>query len=242
MTKRPEQPHTVHSFDDELNHIRSLVHKTGTLAGQQILAAVDVMARRDVDGAVAVAMADAEIDQLQAEAERAAITFIGRRAPMADDLREIISAIKIAGELERVGDYAKNIAKRVPVIAETAPVEPAIIIPEIAKLVVQMIDDAIAAYIDRDPNLAVEVIQRDRMVDDFYNSLFRSLLVYMIENPQQTTQSAHLLFVAKNLERVGDHATNIAELVYYSATGKVATSRPHTAGTAYESVSSSVQS
>ncbi len=119
-----------------------------------------------------------------------------------------------------------------PVIAETAPVEPAIIIPEIADLVVGMIDDEIKAYRERDVELALQVVQRDQAVDDFYNSLFRSLLVYMIENPQQTTQSAHLLFVAKNLERVGDHATNIAEMVYYSVTGQLAANRSADAGLA----------
>lgn len=236
MTEQPGQRHTLHSFDEELDRIRGLVRETSELAGKQIIAAVDAMVRRDLGDAVAITLADERIDQLQAEAEQQAISTIGRRAPLADDLREIISAIKIVGELERVGDYAKNIAKRVPVIAETAPVEPAIIIPEIARLVVQMIEDAIRAYIDRDAELATHVIQRDRSVDDFYNSLFRSLLVYMIENPQQTTQSAHLLFVAKNLERVGDHATNIAEMVYYSATGQMIASRARGAGTAYEPV------
>lgn len=225
MTDQPGQRHTIHSFDEELNRIRDLVQEAGVLAGRQILDAVHAMVRRDQDEAIKIALADERIDQLQIETEQQAIATISRRAPMADDLREIISAIKIAGELERVGDYAKNIARRVPVIAETAPVEPAIIIPEIAKLVVRMIDDALKSYKNRDAELAMNVIQRDRSVDEFYNSLFRSLLVYMIENPQQTTQSAHLLFVAKNLERVGDHATNIAEMVYYSATGTMIASR-----------------
>jgi len=241
MTEQSGPRHTLYSYDDELNRIRHLVRQSGELAGKQILAAVDAMVRRDLDAALAITLADERIDQLQAETEQQAISTIGRRAPMADDLREIISAIKIAGELERVGDYAKNIAKRVPVIAETASVEPAIIIPEIAKLVVQMVDDAIRAYIDRDAELATHVIQRDRAVDDFYNSLFRSLLVYMIENPQQTTQSAHLLFVAKNLERIGDHATNIAEMVYYSATGALISARERPPGSAYQAVTAPTQ-
>ena len=239
MTEIIGSRHTLHSYDDELTRIRELVSQTGELAAKQVLAAVDAMMHRDLDAAVAIVLADERIDQLQAEAEQQAISTIGRRGPMADDLREIISAIKIAGELERVGDYAKNIAKRVPVIAETAPVEPAIIVPEIARLVAQMIDDTMRCYMERDTERAINVIQRDRAVDEFYNSLFRSLLVYMIENPQQTTQSAHLLFVAKNLERVGDHATNIAEMVYYSATGDVVTSRARTTGVAYEALASS---
>jgi len=217
-----------------LDHIRDLIRQSGQLGGRQLLGAVDAMVRRDPDAAVAIVTADEEIDRLRAEAEQQAISTIGRRAPMADDLREIISAIKIAGELERVGDYAKNIAKRVPVIGETAPVAPAAIIPEMARLVVRMIDDVIAAYISRDVALATQVIEADIAADEFYNSLFRALLVHMIENPQQTTQSAHLLFVAKNLERVGDHATNIAEMVCYSATGEASTSRAPSAGAAYQ--------
>lgn len=234
MTEQAGPRHTLHSYDEELDHIRDLIRRSGQLAGRQLLGAVDAMVRRDFVGAAAIVAADEEIDRLQATTEQQAISTIGRRAPMADDLREIISAIKIAGELERVGDYAKNIAKRVPVIGETAPVAPAVIVPEMAKLVVRMIDDAIAAYIDRDVALAKQVIEADTAADEFYNSLFRSLLVHMIENPRQTTQSAHLLFVAKNLERVGDHATNIAEMVCYTATGEPGASRASTSGAAYE--------
>ena len=145
--------------------------------------AVNVVTRRDLDRAVEIAMADERTNQLQAEIEQQAISTISRRTPMANDLRKIISAIKIAGELGRIGDYAVNIAKHDPIIAETASVEPAIIIPEIVKLVVQMLDDAIGSYMTRDANLATHVIQQDRSLDEFYNSLFRALLVYMIENP-----------------------------------------------------------
>jgi phosphate transport system protein len=236
MTHAERPPHTVRAFDEDIDRIRSIIQRCGDLASRQVLDAVGAMMRRDLAAAGTIEMLDEQVDELQAEAEQEAISTIGRRAPLADDLRDIIAAIKIAGELERVGDYAKNIAKRTPAIAETATVEPAIIIPTIAELVVSMIRDALSAYQNRDVDAAMEVIQRDRSVDEFYNSLFRSLLVHMIESPQQTTQAAHLLFVAKNLERVGDHATNIAELVYYSATGRAAASRKHETGTAYESV------
>jgi phosphate transport system protein len=236
MTQHPDQPHTIQAFDDDLNAIRALVRDEGDLAASQVLAAVDAMVRRDLAAAIEINMVDERVDQLRSDAEQLAITTIGRRAPMADDLREIIAAIKIAGELERVGDYAKNIAKRIPAIAETSTVEPAVMIPNIAELVVTMVRDAITCYLTRDADLAVEVIQRDRSVDGLYNSLFRSLLVYMIENPQRTTQSAHLLFVAKNLERVGDHATNIADMVYYSVTGQMAEQRLNPVGSAYEPI------
>ena len=235
MTGSALPPHTVHAFDADMNRIRALVQECGTLATRQVNDAVAAMMRRDLAVAGAIEMLDEQVDALQAAAELEAINTISRRSPQADDLRELISAIKIVGDLERIGDYAKNIAKRTAVIAETATIEPAILIPTIAELVTGMVDDAIKAYIERDVDLAMAVIQRDRSVDDFYNSLFRSLLVYMIESPQQTTQAAHLLFVTKNLERVGDHATNIAELVYYSVTGSPF-GRRRDMGSAYEAV------
>ena len=156
---------------------------------------------------------------LRAEAERQAVTIIALRAPMADDLREIIAAMKISNIIERIGDYAKNIAKRVPTLAQTAPVAPMVIIPEMTKLAASMVRDALDAYVDRDASLALDVMNRDQRVDEYYNSLFRSLLTYMMENPHHISASAHLLFIAKNLERIGDHATNIAEMVHFSATG-----------------------
>jgi phosphate transport system protein len=235
MAQHTEQPHTLSSYDEELARIRDFVRTEGDLAQQQVLSAVEAMQRRDLDHALRIVMADAAIDQLQSQAEQDAILTICRRAPMADDLREIIAAIKIAGELERVGDYAKNIAKRVPIIAETPTIEPAVIIPEIADFVSDMVGDAVGAYLDRDADRAVSVIERDATVDHFYNSLFRSLLVHMIENPKHTTQSVHLLFVAKNLERVGDHATNVAEMAYYLATGTVIGARPQPLDSIYTS-------
>jgi phosphate transport system protein len=185
------------------------------------------MTRRDLAGAAQIVATDAAIDQLHSQAEHEAIATISRRAPIAADLREIIGAIKISGELERVGDYAKNIAKRIPIIAETPPVEPSVIIPEIADFVSTMVGDAFASYLNRDAEQAIDVIERDETVDQFYDSLFRALLVHMIENPKHTTQAVHLLFVAKNLERVGDHATNVAEMAYYLATGTMIESRSH---------------
>jgi phosphate transport system protein len=218
--------HTLRAFDDDLRHLRSLVGEMGGLAEAQVNGAIDALTRRDVDSAMRIVAADKRIDALEQEAEKAAITTIALRQPMADDLREIIAAMKISAMLERIGDYATNIAKRVTVVAQSQPVQPAVIIPEMGRAVAQMVKDALDAYADRDPDLAVYVCERDRIVDDFYSSLFRSLLTYMMENPHHITPSAHLLFVAKNLERVGDHATNIAEVVYFSVTGEHASDRP----------------
>lgn len=218
--------HTVKSFDDDLRHLRTIIGEMGGLAEAQINGAIDALARRDVDSAMRIVSNDKRIDGLEAEAERLAITTIALRGPLADDLREIIAAIKIAGMLERIGDYATNIAKRVTVLAQSQPIQPSVIIPEMGRAVAHMVKDALDAYADRDPELAAYVTERDKVVDDFYASLFRSLLTYMMENPHHITPSAHLLFIAKNLERVGDHATNIAEVVHYSATGEHLSERP----------------
>jgi len=225
--------HTVKSFDDDLHQLRSLVSQMGGLCEAQIAHAVEALVGRDPDAAMAVVRTDARIDALEAEAERLAVTMIALRAPMANDLREIIAALKISSVLERIGDYAKNIAKRASSISATSQIEPVVIIPQMARVVIEMIRDALDAFVDRDADKAVAVCQRDATVDDFYNSLFRSLLTFMMENPQHITPSAHLLFIAKNLERIGDHATNVAEMVYFSATGEHIEGRTKTDDTAY---------
>ena len=225
--------HTVKSFDDDLHQLRSLVSQMGGLCEAQIANAVEALVGRDPDAAMAVVRTDTRIDALEAEAERLAVTMIALRAPMANDLREIIAALKISSVLERIGDYAKNIAKRASSISATSQIEPVVIIPQMARVVIEMIRDALDAFVDRDADKAVAVCRRDATVDDFYNSLFRSLLTFMMENPQHITPSAHLLFIAKNLERIGDHATNVAEMVYFSATGEHIEGRTKTDDTAY---------
>lgn len=219
MTNTPGV-HTVSAFDEEIDALRSLIGQMGGLAEAQVADAIEVLVRRDASRALKVVARDDEIDRLELEAERMAVTMIALRAPLADDLREIIAALKISAVIERIGDYAKNIAKRVPILTQAAPIGPAIIIPQMARVAGSMVRDTLDAYVNRDPQLASEVMARDPQVDDYYNSLFRSLLTYMMENPHHITPSAHLLFIAKNLERIGDHATNIAEMVYFSATGE----------------------
>ena len=162
---------------------------------------------------------DKKLDALEIETERRAVQLIALRAPMAGDLRDVVAALKISGVVERIGDYAKNIAKRVPLLENAGKIEPLSLLPEMARIATEMVHDVLDAFVERDAEAAVRVCERDDAVDDFYNSIFRTLLTHMMENPHNIGQSAHLLFVAKNLERVGDHATNIAEMVYYAATG-----------------------
>jgi phosphate transport system protein len=181
---------------------------------------------RDVEGANRVIEADARIDALEAEIEKAAVQIIALRAPMADDLREVIAALKIASVVERIGDYAKNIAKRVHVIEPSSKIEPLSLLPEMARIAGEMVHNVLDAFAARDAAKAVAVCERDRAVDDFYNSIFRTLLTFMMENPHNITPATHLLFIAKNLERIGDHATNVAEMVYFAATGSHIGERP----------------
>lgn len=234
--------HTVKSFDEDLRQLRSYISQMGGLAEAQIMGAIDALSSRDQDKAREIVAADRTIDDLEVEAERHAIQTIARRQPLADDLREVISALKIAALLERIADYAKNIAKRATVLSQTDPVQPMAIIPEMGRTVTHMLKDVLDAYGSRDAEKAHAVWVRDQNVDDLYNSLFRSLLTYMMENPQQITPSTHVMFIAKNLERIGDHATNIAEIIYFNVTGNyMEADRPKSDKTAYTIVSNTAE-
>ncbi len=182
--------------------------------------------QRDVDAARNVVANDAKLDAIETEIEREAVQLIALRAPMADDLRDVVAALKIAGVVERIGDYAKNIAKRVPVLGDSTPSQPLSLLSEMGRIATEMVHNALNAYAARDAEGAVAVCERDTAVDDFYNSIFRTLLTFMMESPQNITGATHLLFIAKNLERIGDHATNVAEMVYFAATGAHITERP----------------
>ena len=218
--------HTVKSFDEDIAQLRAVITRMGGLCESQIAESVDALMSRNAEAAQIIIENDKRLDALEAEAEALAVRIIALRAPLAVDLREIVSSLKIAGVLERIGDYAKNIAKRSAVVAQSQPVGPAVIIPEMARLVVEIIRDTLDAFVDRDPVKALALLQRDQQVDEYYNSLFRALLTFMMENPHYITPSTHLLFVAKNLERIGDHATSVAEMVYYSVTGQRPAERP----------------
>jgi phosphate transport system protein len=191
----------------------------GERAEAAIHEAMRCLVERDVEAAARLVEADQEIDRLEAEAEDRVVQLIALRAPMADDLRDALAARKIAGVVERIADYAKNIAKRVKRLPKTGSIEPLSLLPQMAKIASAMVHDVLAAFVERDSGKAKKVSESDDALDDFYDSIFRTLLTFMMENPHNIGPSTSLLFVAKNLERIGDHATNIAEMVYFAATG-----------------------
>ena len=220
------QGHTLKAFDEDLDRLRALISEMGGLAEHAIGEAMRCLTERDTDGAHQIIQDDKRLDALEVETEKRVVQLIALRAPMAGDLRDVVAALKISGVVERIGDYAKNIAKRVPQLENAGKIEPLSLLPEMARIATSMVHDVLNAFVERDAEAAVRVCERDSAVDDFYDSIFRTLLTHMMENPHTIGQAAHLLFVAKNLERVGDHATNIAEMVYYAATGGHMTDRP----------------
>ncbi|QIQ88119.1 MAG: phosphate signaling complex protein PhoU [Erythrobacter sp.] len=211
--------HTVKAFDEDITRLRGLIAEMGGLAEVAIAEALDAMVRGDVELGDRVVARDKKIDALETEVDKLAVRIIALRAPMADDLREVIAALKIAGVVERIGDYSKNIAKRVGMIEGRDRFEPLTLLPAMGELTSEMVHDVLTAYAARDPELAREVIATDAKVDAFYNSIFRNLVSHMVENPATISSAAQLLFVARNLERIGDHATNVAEMVHFAATG-----------------------
>lgn len=212
--------HTVKAFDEDLGQLRALISEMGGRAEAAITGALEALVHRDLDSAARIVEGDQRIDELEAEVERQVVRLIALRAPMADDLREVLAALKIAGVVERMGDYAKNIAKRVAVLQDARGMDAMSVLPAMGRVATEMVRNVLDAFVLRDAEAAVAVSERDKAVDDFYNSLFRTLLTYMMENPHNITASTHLLFIAKNIERIGDHATNVAEMVYFAATGR----------------------
>lgn len=214
--------HTVKAFDQDIGQLRALISQMGGMAEQALADAMTALARGDLALAKEVRSKDKAIDAIESEVERLAVRVIALRAPMADDLREVVAALKIAAVVERIGDYAKNIAKRVPMIhggEGRERIEAISLLPAMAQMASDMVHDVLDAFSARDAAKAAEVCARDNALDDFYDSIFRTLVTFMVENPRTISQVAHLLFVAKNIERIGDHATNVAEMVYYAATG-----------------------
>lgn len=212
--------HTVKAFDEDITRLRGLISEMGGLAELSISETLQALTNGDEELANRVIERDKKLDALESEVDRLSIRVIALRAPMADDLREVIAALKISGVTERIGDYAKNIARRVGVIEGQQKFEPLTLLPAMGEVAAEMVHDVLTAYAARDPISAQEVIRRDEKVDAFYDSIFRNLVSYMVENPATITTAAHLLFIARNLERIGDHATNIAEMVCFAATGE----------------------
>ncbi|MET0606178.1 MAG: phosphate signaling complex protein PhoU [Beijerinckiaceae bacterium] len=215
------QEHIVKSFDTDLQELRRAIAEMGGIAEKMLDDAIIALGRRDPELAQKVIRCDDRLDALQREIEELGILTIARRQPMAVDLREIVSAIRIAGDLERIGDLAKNVGKRVLVIASHIQLPRAIVgLQHMAELVEEQLKDVLDAYTQNDLPAALEVWKRDDGIDALYTSLFRELLTYMMEDPRNITSCTHLLFCAKNIERIGDHTTNIAETIHYWVTGK----------------------
>ncbi|KIL99892.1 Phosphate transport system regulatory protein PhoU [Paramagnetospirillum magnetotacticum MS-1] len=211
--------HTVKSYDDELAHLSGMIAQMGGLAEAQLGAALQSLSRRDDELAHKVVDGDCRIDELDAEVDSFAVRLLALRQPMAGDLRHIVAALNISGEIERIGDYAANLSKRalvlnhLPATAQTAGVV------RLGELVLALLKDILDAYVDKDLDKAIGVWARDEDVDSLYNTVFRDLISQMNEDSGTITASTHLLFIAKNMERIGDHATNIAETLHFQILG-----------------------
>ncbi|OYX34160.1 MAG: phosphate transport system regulatory protein PhoU [Caulobacterales bacterium 32-69-10] len=213
--------HTLKFFGEELAQLKAEVARLGGLAEAQVADSVEAVAKRDVALAQAVVSRDDRLDALQRDIEKKAIRLIALRQPVAQDLRRTVGALKMSWSLERTGDMAKNIAKRALIIADSEPIIPLTrSIERMGKLVVSRLKEALDAYTAGEAERAMGVWTSDDEVDEHYNSLFRELLTYMMSDPRTIGACAHLLFIGKNLERIGDHATNIAEIIHYEVTGE----------------------
>ena len=212
--------HTVKAYDDELQRLKTAIAQMGGIAEEQLANAMDALSRRDTALADRVIAADVRIDELEDAIEDRAVVVIAKRQPMANDLREILVAIRVASDLERIGDLAKNLAKRTLAIPETQPRNVISGLARMSVLAQEQLQRVLDAYARSDANLALEVWRADEEIDALYNSVFRELLTYMMEDPRTIGVCTHLLFGAKNLERIGDHATNIAENIYFQIHGR----------------------
>ena len=216
--------HIVSSFDRDLQSIQASIMKMGGLVEEQIMQAAQALELRDGELAEQVRKKDAALDALEEQVNLECARLLALRAPAASDLRTVLTVMKISSNLERIGDYAKNLAKRSVLLGQMPQIAGAAgAIRRMAKAVEQMLKDALDAYIHRDADLATDVRRRDQDVDQMYNALFREFLTHMMEDPRNITACMHLHFIAKNIERSGDHVTAIAEQVIYLATGQMPT-------------------
>lgn len=235
--------HTVKSFGEQLDALSALVAQMGGLAEAQFASAIEAIARRDSAAAERAVGGDARIDAMQHEIEERALKLLALRQPMAVDLRETLAAIKTAAELERIGDLAKNIAKRALVLNREPPIRLTQSLGRMGKAAQNQLKQVLDSFSNRDAREAEVVWNRDGEIDEIYNSLFRELLTYMMEDPRTIGMGTHLLFVAKNIERAGDHCTNIAEVVYHMVSaGHLAANRPKADTTAETAVPYEAQS
>ena len=226
--------HIVKSYDEELNRLQHGIAEMGSLAESELQNAVQALVRRNADLGHQIVMDDVRIDELEQHATAQVVRLLALRQPMASDLREIVAALKISSDLERIGDYAANIGKRVVALSQTPPFKLPAALPRMGWLAQQNIRDTLAAYSERNADKALRAWQADEELDETYSSLFRELLTHMMEDPRNIGSCTHLLFIAKNIERIGDHATNIAETVYFMVVGEpIGTARPKGDSTSY---------
>jgi len=220
--------HIVSSYDNDLQGLRQRISEMGGIAEKMLVESIAALVRHDKALAQAVIASDARLDVLQRDVEENAILTIARRQPLAIDLRETISAIRISGDVERIGDMAKNIGKRALAIGDDFQPQKIVVgLQHIGDLVLGQLKDVLDAYAQKDTAKALDVWKRDGAIDALYTSLFRELLTYMMEDPRNISFCTHLLFCAKNIERIGDHTTNIAETVHYLVTAEtLAIDRP----------------
>jgi phosphate transport system protein len=226
--------HLVKSFDNDLKKLRDMLTEMGGIVENQVALAAEAIMNRDATAATKAVSEDPRVDALEREIEQFVIRMLALRQPMAGDLRRIVAGLKITGDLERIGDYAANVAKRSIVLAQYSLPYSLAGVAHMAHMVQDQLKSIIDALGANDTEKAIEVWRSDRVVDDIYNALFRELITYMMEDPRNITPCTHLLFIAKNLERIGDHATNIAETVYYAVEGEVLSeARPKGDASAY---------
>ena len=219
-----QHEHIVRSYEEELTHLNNKIARMGGLVEKVLGQSFEALERRDPELAVATIKEDEEIDALERQIEEQAVTMIAKRQPLAYDLRQIMAALRISIELERIGDLGKNLSKRaVAVVGEQQPKQLMLGLKHMGELALSQLKEVLDAFIERDAERALKVWYKDEEIDSMYNSLFRELLTYMMEDPRNIGLCTHLLFGAKNIERIGDHATNIAETVYYLATGRTIT-------------------
>lgn len=214
-----DKKHIVTSFEVDLQKLRDMIAVMGGLVERSVADATIALTTHDAALASRVIEMDLQIDAEERAVEQFAVRLLALRQPVADDLRQVVAALKVITDLERVGDYASNVAKRSLVLNKVASAYSLSGIGQMAALVQQNLKTVIDAVGEADPQKAVSVWRADQMVDDLYNTIFRELITYMMEDARSITACTHLLFIAKNLERIGDHATNIAELTYYAVTG-----------------------
>ncbi len=230
----PQAQHIVKSYSQELQQLRDLMTEMGGLVENQVSLAMQAITDGDPALAAQAVEQDADVDALERQAEQLVIRMLALRQPMAADLRGVVAALKITAAMERIGDYAKNVAKRSIVLGQFRLPFALTAISSMARLVQENLRLVIDAIGEEDAQKAIQVWRSDEAIDDLYNSIFRELVTYMMEDARNITPCTHLLFIAKNLERMGDHATNIAENVHYAITGEVfADERPKGSGTAY---------